>query len=335
MRQTTKTTMIALGASAAAAGIAVGSTIVAAHVLFRFALDTKKPWSIPNRQPESGSGYGDDQSPVRDADDIARSEAWFDEAKQPVTLRSRDGLLLHGWLLDPDCASPTPHMYAVCCHGYTGEPREMAKWAHHYAKLGFTVLVPALRAHELSEGRYIGMGWLEHFDLLDWIDLIVKADARARLLLHGNSMGAATVMMTAGDARLPRNVVAAVCDCGYSSTVRQFTDTAMTMFRLPRPLASLMVGLASRVCRRHAGYRFEDASCTGALRHATIPMLFVHGGADDFVSPASLNRNYAACASIHREKLLVPGAGHTMSASTAPDVYWRKVTGFVRGVFGL
>ncbi len=30
-------------------------------------------------------------------------------------------------------------------------------------------------------------------------------------------MGAATVMMAAGDARLPRNVIAAISDCGYSS----------------------------------------------------------------------------------------------------------------------
>ncbi|MCH9275275.1 alpha/beta hydrolase [Bifidobacterium amazonense] len=323
--------MIAGDIVAAAAGVAVGSVIGAAHVLFRFALDTKTPWSIPNRPPQPDAV----QSPIRDADDIAESEAWFDAAKQPVTITSDDGLRLHGWLLDPDCAAPRPHLYAICCHGYTGEPREMAKWAHHYARLGFTVLVPALRAHELSEGRYIGMGWLEHADLLRWIALIVESDGDARILLHGNSMGAATVMMTAGDARLPRNVTAAVCDCGYSSTMRQFIDTAMTMFRLPRPLAALMVRAASRVCARSAGYRFEDASCTRALRHATIPMLFIHGGADVFVSPAALNANYAACASIHRERLLVPGATHTMSASTAPDLYWRKVNRFVTQAFHL
>lgn len=121
----------------------------------------------------------------------------------PVTLRSHDGLKLHGWLLDPDCSDPQPHLYAICCHGYAGEPAEMAKWAHRYAQLGFTVLLPAQRAHELSEGRYVGMGLLESDDLLGWVSLITAADPDARILLHGNSMGAATVMMAAGDARLP------------------------------------------------------------------------------------------------------------------------------------
>mgnify|MGYP000152272629 CR=1 FL=1 len=71
----------------------------------------------------------------------------------------------------------------------------MAKWAHRYAQLGFTVLLPAQRAHELSEGRYVGMGLLESDDLLGWVSLITAADPDARILLHGNSMGAATVMM--------------------------------------------------------------------------------------------------------------------------------------------
>lgn len=35
---------------------------------------------------------------------------------------------------------------------------------------------PAARGHELSEGRYIGMGWLDRRDLMRWISLIVQAD---------------------------------------------------------------------------------------------------------------------------------------------------------------
>ena len=49
----------------------------------------------------------------------------------------------------------------------------------------------------------------------------------------------------------------------------------------------------------------------------------------------ALDINYNACASIDREKLLIPGADHTMSASTDPDRYWRRVNSFVKRVFGL
>ena len=317
--------------AATAVGTLGAAAALGANGLFSFALDTKAPRSMFSPDRRAGDAAG---APLDDPESVAAA-AWFEEAKQPVTIVSDDDLLLHAWLFDPDCADPKPHLFAVCCHGYTGKPAEMARWAHRYARMGFTVLVPAQRAHELSEGRYVGMGWLERNDLLDWVRLVVDSDPQARILLHGNSMGAATVMMTTGDPRLPRNVVAAVEDSGYASVTDQFTQVARSMFRMPRAVARLMVMLSSLVCRRRAGWRFEDASCTRALRHATIPMLFVHGGADSFVSPSCLQRNHDACASLDRQALLVPGAEHTMAVAVAPEVYWRKVERFVTRAFDL
>lgn len=317
---------IATGATTTlfAAGLALS-----ADRLFRFALDTNNPKSIFHR----ASPQDADKERLLNTGEAREAGAWFSEAKQPVSITSFDGLNLHGWLFDPDCVNPLPHLYAICCHGYTGEPAEMAKWAHRFAKLGFTVLVPAQRAHELSEGRYVGMGWLEHNDLLAWIHLIVESDPDARILLHGNSMGAATVMMAAGDPRLPRNVVSAIEDSGYASVRMQFIDSARSMFHLPKLLAAMCVDAAGLVCKYRAGFDFSDASCVEQLKHTTIPMLFIHGAADTFVSPRFLDMNYGACSSLDREKLLVPDADHVMSSAVAPDVYWSKVEGFVKRTF--
>lgn len=317
---------IATGATTTlfAAGLALS-----ADRLFRFALDTNNPKSIFHR----ASPQDADKERLLNTGEAREAGAWFSEAKQPVSITSFDGLNLHGWLFDPDCVNPLPHLYAICCHGYTGEPAEMAKWAHRFAKLGFTVLAPAQRAHELSEGRYVGMGWLERNDLLAWIHLIVESDPDARILLHGNSMGATTVMMAAGDPRLPRNVVSAIEDSGYASVRMQFIDSARSMFHLPKLLAAMCVDAAGLVCKYRAGFDFSDASCVEQLKHTTIPMLFIHGAADTFVSPRFLDMNYGACSSLDREKLLVPDADHVMSSAVAPDVYWSKVEGFVKRTF--
>lgn len=317
---------IATGATTTlfAAGLALS-----ADRLFRFALDTNNPKSIFHR----ASPQDADKERLLNTGEAREAGAWFSEAKQPVSITSFDGLNLHGWLFDPDCVNPLPHLYAICCHGYTGEPAEMAKWAHRFTKLGFTVLVPAQRAHELSEGRYVGMGWLERNDLLAWIHLIVESDPDARILLHGNSMGATTVMMAAGDPRLPRNVVSAIEDSGYASVRMQFIDSARSMFHLPKLLAAMCVDAAGLVCKYRAGFDFSDASCVEQLKHTTIPMLFIHGAADTFVSPRFLDMNYGACSSLDREKLLVPDADHVMSSAVAPDVYWSKVEGFVKRTF--
>lgn len=332
--QTASATRKVLIGSGIATAAAVGVIAAAADLAFRFALDTASRRRLDERLERLGVDVPSDDAHPQTESDIADAD-WFDESRQPVTVTSDDGLTLHGWLFDPDCAHPVDHLYAVCCHGYTGEPAEMARYAHRYAAMGFTVLTPAMRAHELSEGRYIGMGWLEHRDLLRWITLIVDGDPEARILLHGNSMGGAAVMMAAGSPSLPRNVVAAIEDSGYASAWDQFLGTARALYHLPKWLARPFVAGISLFCRLHAGYGLRDASCVRALRHTTIPMLFIHGGADDFVGPVSLDRNYAACSSIDRQRMLVPGAGHTQAAVVDPERYWRKVGNFVRRVFHL
>lgn len=220
-------------------------------------------------------------------------------------------------------------------HGYTGVPEETAKWAHRYARMGFTVLVPSQRAQDLSEGRYVGMGWLERNDLLNWIDLIVSSDADARILLYGGSMGAATVMMTTGDPRLPRNVVSAIVDSGYTSARMVFIDSLRHSSRLPKPLAAVCVDAAGLFCKHYAGYDFSEATCLQSLRHTVIPMLFIHGEQDDIVSSRFLKINYEACSSIDREKLMVPDARHMEASVVDPELYWNTVKAFIKRAFEL
>ena len=220
-------------------------------------------------------------------------------------------------------------------HGYTGVPEETAKWAHRYARMGFTVLVQSQRAQDLSEGRYVGMGWLERNDLLNWIDLIASSDADARILLYGGSMGAATVMMTTGDPRLPRNVVSAIVDSGYTSARMVFIDSLRHSSRLPKPLAAVCVDAAGLFCKHYAGYDFSEATCLQSLRHTVIPMLFIHGEQDDIVSSRFLKINYEACSSIDREKLMVPDARHMEASVVDPELYWNTVNAFIKRAFEL
>lgn len=323
---------VALGAGVSALA-AAGALFAVSRYLFNFAVDTKFPRSMIARLRNETVPNANLEGLCFDADEEAQADDWFVQSRQPVSIRSHDGYALRGWLLDPDCASPAAHRYAICCHGYSGGPEQMAKYARRFARMGFTVLVPASRGHEPSEGRYVGMGWLERLDLMRWIDLIVESDPQARILLFGLSMGASTVMMTVGERALPRNVVAAIEDCGYTCVRDEFIAQARSMYRMPRWMAALVVDVTGLIAKRRAGYGFREASCVESLRHTTIPMMFIHGGADDFVPASFLERNYEACASIDREKLLIPSAVHAMSSCTDPERYWRRVGAFVRRTF--
>ncbi|BDP53469.1 hypothetical protein EfmJHP35_13930 [Enterococcus faecium] len=73
--------------------------------------------------------------------------------------------------------------------------------------MGYNVLVPDARGHGKSEGDYIGFGWPERKDYVQWINKVLENNGKSQeIVLYGVSMGAATVMMTSGE-KLPDNVI--------------------------------------------------------------------------------------------------------------------------------
>ena len=87
----------------------------------------------------------------------------------------------------------------------------------YWEDLNYNILMPNNRGHGKSEGNYIGFGWHDRLDYIEWIDYIINRSGKdSKILLHGISMGAATVLMTSGED-LPENVKAIVSDCAYTS----------------------------------------------------------------------------------------------------------------------
>lgn len=92
---------------------------------------------------------------------------------------------------------------AVIVHGYKVRAEGMLHIAFLYNHdLGYNVLLPDLYGHGLSEGDHIQMGWNDRFDVLRWAqaaDEIFADSAHTRQVVHGISMGAATVMALSGE----------------------------------------------------------------------------------------------------------------------------------------
>lgn len=59
--------------------------------------------------------------------------------------------------------------------------------------------------------------------MIVWINEILAYDEQANIVLYGESMGAATVLMAAGEG-LPKQVKAVVEDCGYTTAYAMFKD---------------------------------------------------------------------------------------------------------------
>ncbi|MCO7127872.1 lysophospholipase [Sporolactobacillus shoreicorticis] len=238
-----------------------------------------------------------------------------------VSFNASDGLKLHACRFN---AHPEGHRWIVLLHGYMNEASFMFYYASVFADHGFNALVPDLRGAGQSEGEYIGMGWNDRFDVVGWIQEIIKWDPQAQIVIFGVSMGAATAMMTAGE-KLPEHVVCVIEDCGYTSVADEFAYELHNLFRLP---SFPILHFADRVTRSRAGYGIFEASAVEQLKKAKIPILFIHGDKDTFVPTSMVHKVYEAAAG-DKELLLVKGATHAAASLVDPDLYFSTIFRFV------
>lgn len=258
----------------------------------------------------------------------AQTEEWLAQAeREDAQIVSDDGLTLKG---DVFWVDRSGHRWVIAIHGYNGARSGMYNIAGFYGKEGYNVLTPDMRSHGESEGKYIGMGWLDRKDVVKWIAYVTELDPEAEIILHGVSMGGATVMMTAGE-ELPENVRGIVEDCGYTSVWDIFSDELSYLFHLPEfPLLYAAEGIA----KIQAGYGFREASALKQVAKSTVPILFIHGSEDNFVHTEMVYELYEACSS-EKELLVVEGAGHGDSYRMDPDLYFGTVFEFLENnVFG-
>lgn len=249
----------------------------------------------------------------------------FSLQPEDVSIKSADGLMLKGWFLPAKTAN---RRFVICVHGYhCNGPDEFSHMVPFYHdELDYNYFIPDDRAHGRSEGKYIGFGALDHKDILRWVDYLINRFGKdIEIILHGISMGAATVML-ANSANPPEQVKIIIEDCGFTNAYEEFSNTVKDMFKFNfTPLVSLM----SLFCKIKAGYHFKEADCLGKLKQAKNPILFIHGGADTFVPTQMGRRLYEACP-VPKDILIVEGAVHAYSYYDAPEAYQEKVKSFIR-----
>lgn len=243
-----------------------------------------------------------------------------------VTISSREGLKLCGYYLP---AQNPNGRCALLIHGYRGAGgREETGWlSRAYHRMGFNVLMPDNRAHGESEGRYLGMGWLDSDDCARWIDYLVKTQPDAQILLHGVSMGAAAAIMACAK-RPPAAVRGVVADSCFSCLYEVLRLKAHRSLRIPAEPLMPAADLWNRL--RH-GYSFRQVSPAAAIKAIGVPILLIHGAEDTLVPPEMAQILYEA-APAKKELWLAPGAGHAEAYAVDPSGYEKKLWAFAERV---
>ena len=312
-------------AAAGAAGLAAAGNYFVNNAL-RANKEVKTVFKGETITPEA-------TTPARQAirDNLAAAtpalESW--EARvQPeqITLPSREGFDLAAFYAPGPADS---HNWAILVHGYHGSHKDARPWALAYEKWGFHCLLPDLRGHGESGGTFIGMGWTDRLDMLDWIGWILQRDPQAKIVLHGHSMGGATVLCTCGEN--PPALTACVADCPYTSAWDIFAGVLKSRYHLPE---SPVLHAANSAFLIRGGYDLKEASPLAAVGRSTVPTLFLHGE-DDQLVPLWMGQALHAAAQCPKAWRSFPEATHAMSQFLAPSQYYATVKDFLekQGLF--
>lgn len=315
-----KKSLMFLGGVAAAG---VGGFAVANEMLYRFLIH--KEVKVPEGFGKFMSGGAE---PPADKDKHFRKcrlalEEYGYERHYMVNERGHKVVAYH---VKPEKESK---VYVFCSHGYRNEgKREWCYFLDYYVReLGYNMFFVDHQCAGESDGQYVGFSSFESVDAMKWLEYMNETfGSDIDIFLHGISMGSTTVMLMTAKENLPENVRFTIADCGFTSAFDEFKFKLKCWGVPEKPLLPII----SNMNKHRAGYDFlSDTNALEAVANAKIPMLFVHGGADNFVPTYMVNELFDACAAPYKDKLIVDGAGHGESYYTDKESYEKKVNEFI------
>jgi len=214
------------------------------------------------------------------------TEVFVKKPKQEWSIKSnKTGNQLYGWFTDNDA-----HTTVILVHGFGVDHTSLNVHAQLFDKLGCNVLQIDNQAAGKSEGKYLGWGYLESLDLLDWIQELLSRRPNDKIVLFGASMGAATVMITS-QYDLPKNVKLIIEDSGYTNAKAILSYHCQQRYHIKGKLLINGISLMSKI---RAGFSYRQADCQKALRMNKLPMMFMHGKNDATV-PFQMRDELSTC----------------------------------------
>ena len=316
MNKIVKTTIGAAGCVLGGIGIGYGLCVLTDELLFnrRFELPTQINYRIG----------GCDTSHLGDY--LKNNIEWLEEyGYERHYIRSDRDEKLAGVLFRPEKKSD---IYIFCAHGYRSYGmKEFNGVIRFYLERGYNVFLPDHVASGESEGTHCTFGHYETEDCFKWLDYLkLYYGNDITIVLHGVSMGCATVTMMNGRDELPENVKGVIADCGFTSATDLFSYKLET-FGIKK--SDPLIDAINYVNKKNHDFDFNTLRPIDSVKNAKTPMFFIHGKADNLIPSFMAEELYEACAAEKKELLIVEGADHAQSCMIGADEYITRLGNFL------
>lgn len=250
------------------------------------------------------------------------SPAAYGLAYEDVTLRTRDGLTLAGWLIPAAGSSRA----VVLVHGkdscrsceFGGR---FLEFAGQLQARGFNVLMIDLRGHGQSQESRFTLGERERWDVLAAVDWL-QARGYSRVGALGVSLGAVSVLEAAADPQGGQAIAALVLDSGFGD----LWELLEIHFPRESGLPNAFLPGSLLMARLLLGMDLSAIRPVDDLPRVTAPVLLIFGQQDDMVPVSQFYAMAGARPDV--QTWLVPDAGHARIYNAHPSEYVERVSRF-------
>ena len=231
----------------------------------------------------------------------------------------------NGYLLDAEVVKKYPHKkWMIFCHGVTENKISSIKYMNLFLSLGFNTIIFDHRRHGASGGVYSTYGYYEKYDL-EAVILHLKENYGFDIEfgIHGESMGAATMLLYAGE--LANEAQFYISDCSFSSFEKELTHIIGMKLKIGSGFLLKIVNIFLRLRSKFSLYAVSPIKIVENIEQ---PVLFIHSKPDTFIP-------YTHSVDLYNKKKgpkmkWYPEYGsHAASYNVNPVTYRKKVIEFL------
>ncbi|KLV27115.1 alpha/beta hydrolase [Niallia circulans] len=241
--------------------------------------------------------------------------------KQEITIPSPYGYDLKAILVEPFDTKK----YVIISHGVTENKTSSIKYMNLFLERGFNGIIYDHRRHGESGGKNTSFGYYEKFDLKQIVDWLKQEKGKDILLgIHGESMGAATMILYAGGIEDGADFY--IADCPFSDFKELLDYVIKQEIKLP---GKIFIPIANLFLRARARYSIKDISPISVIDKIKSPMLFIHSKKDDFILPEMTQKLFDKKKGPKKLFFAVNGT-HAQSYNENKEAYEKAVDDFLK-----
>ncbi|MCU7556792.1 alpha/beta hydrolase [Macrococcus capreoli] len=238
-----------------------------------------------------------------------------------VTIPSRNG-----YNLSATVVKPYEHQHwMIFCHGVTENKITSIKYLNLFKDLGFNGIIFDHRRHGESGGSHSTYGYYEKKDLESVIAYLKEQYGYDITFgVHGESMGAATTLLYAGE--LANEAAFYVSDCAFSNFAKLLTQIIEQKSVIG---SGFVLSALNQMLKIRTHFSLKQISPIDVIHNVEQPILFIHSKPDVFIP-------YTHSVDLYNKKRgpkmrwYPEHGGHAASYNVNPITYKHKVETFLK-----